>query len=108
MNSTSEVDITTIAWCDVELHGLAWVEDGRDVIFRVREPGSERDRLVVCRWAEGLVVNLVFPPGQGGRPLTWDATFARGSDGSWSVALDFAHSGEIRLKCSEVELLPSP
>jgi len=109
---TFTVDATSIAWSDVELRGVAWVEEGRDVVFRVRLPGTgpapERERIVICRWAEGLVLNVTIPSGVGGPPLTWNATFARRDDDRWSVNFDFAHAGEIRLTCAEVDVQPAP
>jgi len=102
------MDVVSIAWCDAELRGVAWVEDGRDVVFRVGlagpEPAPDRERLVVCRWAEGLVLNVTMPSGHGGQPMTWDATFHRRDDDRWSVVIDFAHRGKIRLTCSEVDI----
>lgn len=95
------------SWSDVRLRSISWIENGRDVVLRVGLAGTERDRdrLLVCRWVHGLVVDLTFAEGHGGYPLTWDSTFTRGPDGTWSVRLDFAHAGEVRLKCNEIEVL---
>lgn len=106
-----DTTVATLPRCDVELHGLAWIEDGRDVVFHVRLPGigpiADRDRWIVCRWTEGLMVSLVYAGGRGGHPLTWDSTIEREADGTWSLQFDFAGAGEVRLRCAEVSISPS-
>jgi hypothetical protein len=108
----TNIDVTKVDWGDVELRSLAWIEDGRDLAFHVRMPGSEPpsdgDRVIVCRWAHGLVVNLTYRLGHGGFPFTWAATFTQGSDRVWSIEFDFAGEGEIHLKCNEVEVIDAP
>jgi hypothetical protein len=107
----SEEIIRNTPWGDVELCGVFWTEDGRDVILHVRLPGREtpvRNRSLACRWAHGLLVQLAFPEGRGGFPLTWDATFTWRADGTLAVRLDFADSGELRLICNELEFVESP
>lgn len=97
-------EVKSLRWADVELRNIGWDADGRDVVLRLRAPCSSDARVLVCRWAEALVVSLASPEGRGGYPLTWDATFARLADGKWSVLLDFASAGEVRLVCAEVEI----
>lgn len=97
-------EIRSLAWADVELRNIRWEADGRDVVFGLRLPSTSGSRSLACRWAEGLVVNLASPAARGGSPLTWGATFAKLPDGRWSVLLDFASAGEVRLICAEVEI----
>lgn len=106
MKSSVREIITETPWGDVQLHGLFWMAEGRDVAFRVQLPGkeSEPDRLLVCRWAQELVVNLAFGVGTGGYPLTWDVTFTHEPDDTLFILFDFAHKGEVRLRCNEIEL----
>jgi hypothetical protein len=98
----------SIGWCDVELEGIEWRESGRDLVLRLREPPSNatpgRHRTLVCRWAGGLNISLCSPDGHGGTPFTWDGTVAQLSDGRFSVDLDFASHGHLRLVCSEVDI----
>jgi hypothetical protein len=93
---------------DVEVHGLSWVEDGRDLALRVQLPGLEpklsREHLILFRWTEALSINLAFPKGRGGFPFTWDSSFERAPDGTWVVSLDFAHAGALSLICAEIEV----
>ena len=107
----SEQIIRNTPWGDVELHGVSWAQDGRDIILHLRLPGREttaRDRSLACRWAHGLAMQLTFPQGRGGFPLTWDAAFTRLADGTLAVRFDFADSGELRLTCNELEFLGGP
>jgi hypothetical protein len=102
--------IEAMGWSDVELQGLAWEEAGRDLVLRIDvawAPEGERNRVVTCQWAEAVSVKLEFPPGRGGRPLSWSATWTELPDGRCSVVLDFAADGEIRLVCAEVEVTVS-
>ena len=103
--SSTEEELRKTPWGDVQLLGLSWIEEARDLAFRVLLPGAEpdRDQLLVCRWVHGLVVNLKFGLGQGGYPLTWDTSFSREANGTWLVHFDFAHTGEVRLRCNEIE-----
>lgn len=93
---------------DVELEGFAWEDGGRDVILRVVLPGSEsrsrRTRLIACLWAERVLVRLTFAEGRGGYALSWDASFERMPDGSWSLHFDFGSTGEIQLHCADIEV----
>jgi hypothetical protein len=94
-----------MGWSDVELESLAWDEGGRDLVLRVRGPGADAARrTIICQWAEGLEVRLAFPQGRGGYPLTWAARLTRLPDGRCSLHFDFAHAGEIRLLCTDVEV----
>ena len=107
---STEDTIKGILWGDLALLGLSWENGGRDVALRVLVPGPEpdaqRERLVVFRWAAHLVVRLEFGEGCGGSPLTWDVSFEHTADGRWNVLFDFAHAGEVRLSCAEIELVP--
>ena len=102
-------EVTALAWCDIELESIDWGGEGRDIVFSLLLPEvPKRRRMLVCRWAEGLVVRLAFPDGRGGYPLTWGATFARLPDERFSILLDFAGSGEIQLMCTDVEITEAP
>jgi hypothetical protein len=98
-------EVTALAWSDIELESIGWEGGGRDVVLRLLIPQVPKSRRVlVCRWAERLVVRLAFPDGHGGSPLTWDAAFARLADERFSILLDFAGSGEIQLVCTDIEV----
>lgn len=97
-------EISALGWCDIHLESIVWEREGRDLLFHLLLPhqqsATSRHRVLSCRWAEGVEIRLSVA----GRPLTWDASFTRLGDGRWSVLLDFAGSGEIRLQCAEVEI----
>ena len=98
-------EVTALAWSDIQLESIDWQEGGRDIVLRLLLPEVPKiRRVLVCRWAEGLVIRLAFPLGHGGHPLTWDATFAQLPDERFSILLDFAGSGEIQLVCTDFEV----
>jgi hypothetical protein len=95
--------IASIGWADLELISIGWIETGRDLILRVRVAGPlpKQERFVIFRWASQVAINI---SGLGGCPLTWDVTFERRPDDTWSVLFDLAGSGEMRLICNDVEV----
>ena len=108
METLSETTVALLPRCDVELLGLRWAEGGRDIELQLRLPGAgppgDRERVVVCKWATAVGVRLEVPEGRGGHPLTWDTSYDRKLDGSWLVRLDFGADGELRLRCSDIEV----
>ena len=101
-------ELESISWCDASLCGLQWSEDGRDLVLRVRAAaaGSSVWHLydVTCRWSEALELSLVFAAQHGGCPLTWDGAITGRGDGTYSVELDFASKGSLRLVCNEIDV----
>ena len=108
MHTDQDQDVRNMGWCDAELEGWAWINDGRDVVLNFRflsDGGSETQvKQLHCRWARALRVNLLLGEDRGGMPTTWDARFSTMSDGSVDVLIDFAGVGTISLLCSELEL----
>lgn len=102
-------EIQALGWCDLQLEAMAWESDGRDVVIRLLgfagSDGVPARRALVCRWADGLVAKLAYPRGHGGRAMTWDAAFQQLPDGRFDVCLDFAGHGELRLLCSELDVI---
>jgi hypothetical protein len=105
-----EEDVQRAPWCDVELEGLSWTNEGRDMAFAIRFPdivAVPSPRMTLhCRLASGLCVNITRRENVGGRLLTWTTMFER-TDVGWAVTFDFAADGRISLQCSEIELVPS-
>ena len=101
--------VTAMPWGDLELLSLSWVEGGRDLLLNLRLPVStperSHERSLLCRWTHGVVMRLEFQEGRGGCALTWDTTFTRRSDDTWSVLFDFGSCGELRFNCNELELV---
>jgi len=97
-------------WCDVVLQSIEWAEAGRDLVVEVLVPAGRvtNRRVLVCRWAEAVLVQLAFRPGHLGPALSWDATFERLPDGKCSILFDFASDGEIRLVCASLEVRETP
>ena len=106
-----EWDASDACWSDAELLAMSWVNEGRDLELRLRMGVGSGDvrqveRTLVCGWVSELQVDLRFPEGHGGYPLTWETTFEEGEHGDRKVVFDFGGRGEIRFKCSDVSLIP--
>jgi hypothetical protein len=104
-------EIGELGWGDATFLGFAWENDGKDLrLFLVHSslPISE----LLCRWASDLRIDLTChgpkdstgerPIRRGGAIQTWDSSIEPTPDGRWSVFLDFASAGEIRLECEEI------
>lgn len=108
-DSTIEKALAEVSWCDLQLLGFAWIEDGRDLQLSLLHAGSgpysSRTRSLICRWTSNLRVDLAYTESMGGYPLSWDVEFERTSQGGWKVFFDFAGTGGISFRCSELRLI---
>jgi hypothetical protein len=103
--------IRELGWGDASLFGFAWENDGKDLRLFLLHASLPISQLL-CRWASDLRVDLTWhrpkdstderPLRRGGPLLTWDGSIEPTRDGRWSVFLDFASDGEIRLECEEI------
>lgn len=104
----SDAQIESISLCDAQLWGIAWEEDGRDLVLQIHaaDKGSTvwHPWAVTCRWAEALDIRIVTRPGQGGYPLSFDGEITSQPDGKHSLMIDFGGQGELRLVCSELDV----
>src|SRR5260221_291120 len=80
-------------WSDMLLRGLAWANDGRDVVLAVQFASipaglSCASALLTCTWVSDLRVDLNLAR-TGGMPMTWDVSFAQ-TNGRWTLEFDFA------------------
>jgi len=110
--SRIEQQLADTPWCDVELRGVEWIDEGRGVVLTLRLPPSEsekqRDRVLRARWVTELTTTLSFAKRTCGHPLTWDVEFERDSTGEWLVRFDFGSVGELGFRCGDIELLSAP
>jgi hypothetical protein len=97
-----ESELKAMGWCDVNLLGISWLNDGRDLALHF-EFGNGVERRLQCLWAAGVRVDLTNAEDCGGQALTWDATFERNGHG-WKVMFDFASTGTISLTCANLKL----
>jgi len=101
--------VAALGWDDIELERISWESGGRDIVFYLivpwEDPAFGGSRVLICRWARALLVKMAFPDGEGGAPLTWDVTIVEISDRNYSILLDFGSRGEVRLMCSEIEVI---
>lgn len=91
-------------WEDLQLESVAWDNEGRTLVIRMRESGGERCRIVTLQWAQALQLKLGLPEGRGGYLMTWDGEVRPLADGQYSLLLDFASDGELRVICSEIDI----
>jgi hypothetical protein len=93
----------------VELRGISWADEGRDLVLALRLSPSERnesrDRLLVAHWVTEFTARLSLAEKTGGYLLTWDVAFDCDSTGEWEIRFDFASAGELSFRCSGVELV---
>jgi hypothetical protein len=91
--------------CDVQLDGIRW--DGDDVIFTLSR-NSPKDALdppvqMRCVWTSDLVIGLDMTAWKG-TALTWDVEYKSLPHDRWSIVMDFAQHGTIRLECDAIEI----
>lgn len=102
------LEFRRLGWCDCELEGIAWAEEGRDLLLTVRvqtPPNTNGIRRVMrCCWADQIKINLIQRAGRAGQPLSWDAFVHDLPDGRVSLHFDFASMGDVRLCCNEIEV----
>ena len=110
--SATEQQLADGPWCDVELRGISWVEEGRDLALTLRFPPSasaeRRDKLMRAHWVTELTATLSLAKKTGGYPLTWDVEFEQSLTDEWLVRFDFGGVGELRFRCTSFELFPCP
>lgn len=104
MSNTSDQQVAQVNWCDLVLHGVSWIENGRDVVLNFRVPFSDRKLGLTCQWARGLRISLEFKGDSGGCALSWNAEVKRNTDGDWHLSFDFGAAGQISLVCNELEI----
>jgi len=105
---TSEYEMSTqqemnTNWCDIELTEIAWLNDGRDLLFRWQCPNNIR-RTLTCFWASAIKIDLISADNELGYPFTWYAEIRQSSTGEWKILFDFASKGDISLQCNELLL----
>jgi hypothetical protein len=106
MQSATKDQLLKMPTCDVSLMSIEWLADG-SLRLTLELPGAEqRVARLTCSFAAALQIDFSYKEQVGGRPMTWDATFAELPDGSWHVLLDFAGSPKqaIEFGCSDIQL----
>jgi hypothetical protein len=106
MQSATKDQLLKMPTSDVRLWSIEWLAEG-SLRLTLELPGAEK-RVVrlTCRFAAALNIDFSYKEGVGGRPMTWDTTFAELPDGNWHVLLDFAGSPKqtIEFGCSDIQL----
>ena len=100
----ADENITKLAWEDVSLRGISWIEEGRDMALHVLLPPNDRSATLYCRWARSVSLGLRLPPDAMGYALTTSGSVVLVDADTWRVSLGFGSAGELSLECSSVEL----
>src|SRR5712675_1971429 len=106
MQTATKDQLLKMPTSDVSLMSIEWLEDG-SLRLTLELPGAEkRVARLTCSFASALSIDFSFRERVGGRPMTWDTTFAELPDGSWHLLLDFAGSPKqaIEFGCSDILL----
>lgn len=103
MTKLTGIDVSNSSWCDANLTGISWGNDGRDLIL-TWDRSNKPIGTLTCTWAHALKVDITMGVNEGGYPLTWDAEITQVSKSEWSLIFDFASQGIIKLKCTEIFL----
>jgi len=110
MQAAIKEQLLKIPTSDVSLIGIEWLKDG-SLRITLELPGADkRVACLTCSFASALNVDLQFKERSGGRPMTWDTTFAELPDGGWHVLLDFAGTPRqvIEFGCSDIYIEYTP
>lgn len=90
-------------WCDADLTGIIWIDNGRDLVLKWNTTNNS-SRSLTCSWVSAIKIELISADNEGGYPLIWDAQFNQLPTGEWKLCFDFGSRGVIRLKCNEISL----
>jgi hypothetical protein len=106
MQSATKDQLLKMPTSDVSLMSIEWLEDGSLRLTLEMPDAQKRVARLTCRFASALTIDFSFKEQVGGRPMTWDTTFAELPDSSWHVLLDFAGSPKqaIEFGCSDIQL----
>jgi len=101
---TIEEQLLKFPASDIRLISIEWLEDG-SLKLKLELP-DKRTASLTCSFTSGLIVEFCFKEHVGGRPMTWDTTFAKLSDGNWHALLDFAGTPKqvVEFACSNIQL----
>jgi hypothetical protein len=106
MQSATKDQLLKMPTSDVCLMGIEWLADG-SLRLTLELPGIEkRVTRLTCSFVSGLHIDFSYKERAGGRPMTWDTTFAELPDGSWHALLDFAGlpKQSIEFGCLDIQL----
>jgi hypothetical protein len=106
MPSLTKDEILKFPGSDVELSGVEWLEDGSLRLTLVMPGAEKRVARLTGSFATEVRMDLHFRESTGGRPMTWDTTFAEIPGSGWHVLLDFAGApdGAIEFDCAELQI----
>lgn len=106
MRPLTKEEVLKFPGSDVQLAGIEWLDDGALRLTLVLPGAEKRVARLTCSFASQLNIELHFKERFGGRPLTWDTTFAEIPGSGWHVLLDFAGApdGAVGFDCADIHL----
>lgn len=88
--------------CDARLLGIIWESEGRDLAIRL-QLGDSRMVTLRCTWVSDARIDLLWPNGSGGIPLSWECRCElRGV--RWHLEFVFPPQGCIEMDCNDARL----
>ena len=106
MSAELDPELARMPWSDVRLYGWSWSDDGKDLTLRLSFRDTLKARMLTCRGAAGLSIDLSCDDHRGGPLLSWDGALTRREDGRWLLSIDFPSAGSLSLTCASLELGP--
>src|SRR5438270_359830 len=103
--SETENESIVLPLADCKIVALGWDENENDFLITVLEPFSHMQKTVICRWHNGLDINLHYMTDYGGMPLIGQAELLR-HDGWLLLTIDCRGfpDGLLKLRCQEVQI----
>ncbi len=100
-------DVSLMPRCDVQLRGLAFAENGADLQLQLRASvgGMTLDWVLLALQVHALKIDLDYGDRGARMPMTWDMLIDQDRrQEEWFVIFDFASHGELRFRCSNLEI----
>jgi len=102
----TEKTVTQFSFCDASLLGFVWIEEGRDLEFRLKL-ADERLARLTCVWVSDLSIRLAYEPHRADLSMSWDSRFIKAGQ-RWHMVFEFPPEGRIELDCNEARIEHTP
>ncbi len=99
-------DVSLMPRCDVQLRGTGFSENGSDLELQLgaQISGVELRWALIARDVHALKIDLDYGERGSRMPMTWDMLIDQDGKQEWFAIFDFASHGEVRFKCSVLEI----
>ena len=99
-------DVGLMPRCDVQLRGTGFADNSADLELQLSSQisGVELRWMLIARDVHSLKIDLDYGDRGNRMPMTWDMLIDQDCKQEWFAILDFASHGEVRFKCSALEI----